>query len=58
MLERGEGFVDRNNKHHKQEIQGIDPHVSDRPSDQSTELGHLSHLDFHYRISSQPSSVD
>jgi hypothetical protein len=23
-------------------------HVSDRPSDQSTHLGHLSHLDSHY----------
>jgi hypothetical protein len=27
-----------------QEIHGIHPHVSDRPSDQSTKLGYLSHL--------------
>jgi hypothetical protein len=43
-------------------IQGICPHVSDRPSDQSTQLGHFSHLDSHYHSRSQktttPSSVD
>jgi hypothetical protein len=32
-------------KHHMQEIQGFRPHVSARPSDQSTQLGHLTHLD-------------
>jgi hypothetical protein len=31
-------------KHDIQKIQGICPHVSDRPFDQSTQLGHLSHL--------------
>jgi hypothetical protein len=40
MLERREGLADRT-QHHTQEIQGIRPHVSARPSDQSTQLGHL-----------------
>jgi hypothetical protein len=47
MLERSECLADWN-KHHIQEIQGICPHVSGRPSDQSTQLGHLSHLDSTY----------
>jgi hypothetical protein len=41
---------------------GIRPHVSARPSDQSTQFGHLSHLDSRYRSRSQvtttPPSVD
>jgi hypothetical protein len=41
---------------------GICPHVSDSPSDQSTQLGHLSHLDSCYHSRSKktttPSSVD
>jgi hypothetical protein len=49
-------------KHHTQEIQGICPHVSGRSSNQSTQLGHLSHLDSHYHSRSQKttthSSVD
>jgi hypothetical protein len=50
------------NQNLMQEIQGIRPHVSDRPSDQSTQLGHLSHLDTRYHSRSKkittPSSVD
>jgi hypothetical protein len=61
MLERREGLAD-STRHHIQELQGTRPHVSDRPSDQSTQLGSLSHLDSHYRSRSQktetPSSVD
>jgi hypothetical protein len=49
-------------EHHLQEIQRIHPRVFGRSSDQSTQLGHLSHLDSHYRSRSQktttPSSVD
>jgi hypothetical protein len=41
MFERREVLADLT-KHHIQEIQGIRPRVSDRPSDQSTRLGHLS----------------
>jgi hypothetical protein len=40
-------------EHHLQEIQGIHPHSSDSPSDQSTQLGHLSNLDSPYRSGSQ-----
>jgi hypothetical protein len=47
MLERSKGLTDWS-KHHIQEIQGIRPHVSDRPSDQTTQLGLLSHLDYRY----------
>jgi hypothetical protein len=61
MLQRSEGLVDWT-KHHLQEIQGICQHVSGRSSDQSTQLGHLSHLDSRYRSRSQKitilSSVD
>jgi hypothetical protein len=32
-------------RRHIREIQATRPHVSDRPSDQSTQPGHLSHLD-------------
>jgi hypothetical protein len=52
MFERSEGFADWT-KYHIQEIQGIRPHVSDRPSDQSPQLGHLSHLDSDYRSRSR-----
>jgi hypothetical protein len=49
-------------ENHTQETQGIRPHVSCRSSDQSTHVGHPSHLDSHYRSRSQksttPSSVD
>jgi hypothetical protein len=61
MLEWSPGLADRTEQH-TQEIQGIRPHVSGRPSDQSDQLGHLSHLDFHYHSRSKnittPSSVD
>jgi hypothetical protein len=52
MLERGEGLADwtRRLVH---EIQGIRPHVSDIPSNQSTQLGHLSHLESHYHSRSK-----
>jgi hypothetical protein len=43
MLKRSEGLAD-STKHHLQKIQEIRPHVSGRSSDQSTQLGHLSHL--------------
>jgi hypothetical protein len=52
MLERSVGLADRT-KHHLQEIQGLRPDISNRPSDQTTQLGHLSHLDSHYRSRSQ-----
>jgi hypothetical protein len=48
MLQRNEGLAD-STKHHSQKIQGISPSVSGRPSDQSTQLGHLSHLHFPYQ---------
>jgi hypothetical protein len=44
-----------------QEVQGIRPHASAGPSDQSSQFGHLSHLDLRYHNRSQqtttPSSV-
>jgi hypothetical protein len=43
-----------------QEIQGIckeSAHMSDRPSNQSTQHGHLSHLDSHYHSSSQKTTT-
>jgi hypothetical protein len=47
--------------HHTQKIQGISPHVSAGPLDQSTQFGHLSHLDprYHSRIqeTTTPSNV-
>jgi hypothetical protein len=52
MLERNEGIAD-STKHHIQEIQGIRPHVSDRPFDQSNQLGHLSHMDSNYHSRSK-----
>jgi hypothetical protein len=33
------------------------PHVSARPSDQSTQFGHLSHLDPHYHSTSQETTT-
>jgi hypothetical protein len=48
MLERSEGLADWT-EHHIQETQGISSHVSSRSSDQSTQLGHLSHLESRYR---------
>jgi hypothetical protein len=60
MLETSDSLADWT-KYHLQEIQGICPHVSGRSFDQSTQLGHLSHLGFHYRSSQKttlPSSVD
>jgi hypothetical protein len=61
MLERSEDLADWT-KHHLQEIRGIHPHVCGRSSNQSTQLGHLSHLDSHYCSRSQktttPSNVD
>jgi hypothetical protein len=60
MLERSEGLTDWT-KHYLQEMQGIRPHVSGRLSDQSTQLGHLSHLHSHHWGRSQttktPSSL-
>jgi hypothetical protein len=44
-------------KHHPQEIQGICPHGSCRPSDQSTQLGHLSHLDSYCHSRSQRTPI-
>jgi hypothetical protein len=52
MLERSEGLADWT-KHHIQEIEGISPHISGRSSGQSTQLGHLSHLESQYRSRSQ-----
>jgi hypothetical protein len=52
MLERREELRDWT-EHRVQEIQEIRPHVSDRPSDQSTQLGHLSHLESYYRSRTQ-----
>jgi hypothetical protein len=49
-----EGLVDWT-KHHRQEIQGICQHVSGRSSDQSTQLGHLSH--YHGRSKKNYNSV-
>jgi hypothetical protein len=40
-------------QHHIQEIQGISPHISTGPSDQSTQFGHFSHLDPCYHSRSQ-----
>jgi hypothetical protein len=61
MLERREGLAD-SSKQHTQEIQKIRPHVSARPTDQSIQVGYLSHLDFHHGIRNHktitPSSVD
>jgi hypothetical protein len=49
-------------KHHIQEIQGIHPHVSAGPTDQSTQFGHLFYLDSRYHGRSKkvttPYSVD
>jgi hypothetical protein len=57
MLERSEGLADWT-KHHIQETQEIRPHCSARPSDQSTQLGHLSHLDSdNYRSRSQKTTA-
>jgi hypothetical protein len=56
MLERSEGFADWT-KHHIQGIQGISPRVSARPSDQSTQLGYLSHLDLCYHSRSQKATT-
>jgi hypothetical protein len=39
MLEWSEGLADWA-QHHIQEIQGFSPHISDRPSDPSTQFGH------------------
>jgi hypothetical protein len=47
MSERSRDLADVT-EHHIQEIQAIPPHVSDSPSDRSTQLGHLSRLDSHY----------
>jgi predicted GIY-YIG superfamily endonuclease len=52
MLDWSEGLADWN-QHHIQEIQGISPHVSAGPSDQSTQFGHFSHLDPRYHSRSQ-----
>jgi hypothetical protein len=61
MLERREGLAHWT-EHHIQEIQWIRPHVSSTSSDQSTQLGHLSHLDSRYHSRSNktttPSYVD
>jgi hypothetical protein len=61
ILERSEGLAD-STEHHLQEIQGIDPHVSGRSSNKSTQPGHLSHLDSHRCTGSQktttPASLD
>jgi hypothetical protein len=61
MLERSEGLAYQT-EHHLQEIQGIRPRVSGCSSDQSTQLGHLSHVDSHYCCRRQrttiPFSVD
>jgi hypothetical protein len=46
MLELSERLAD--STRHIQKTKGIRPHVSDRPPDQSTQPGHLSHLDFRY----------
>jgi hypothetical protein len=40
-------------QHHTQEIEEIRPHVSARPSNQSTQFGYLSHMDPHYHSRSQ-----
>jgi hypothetical protein len=47
VLERSEGLADWT-EHHIQEIQRIRSHVSAGPSDQSTQSGHLSHLESRY----------
>jgi hypothetical protein len=50
MVERSEGLADWT-QYHIQEIQGIRlhvAHISNRLSNQSTQLGHFSHLDSHY----------
>jgi hypothetical protein len=61
ILEWSEAAADWTRRH-MQEIHGIRPHISDRPSEQSTQLRYLSHLVCHYRSRSQkittPSSVD
>jgi hypothetical protein len=56
MLERHKGLAVLT-KHHIQEVQGICPHVSDRPSDQSTQLGHLSHLNSCYHSRSKKNYI-
>jgi hypothetical protein len=38
-------------------IQGIGPHISGRSSDQSTQTGHLSHLESHYKVVSIISGI-
>jgi hypothetical protein len=44
MLEQSESLADSAH-HHIQEIQGTSPHISAGSSNQSTQFGHLSHLD-------------
>jgi hypothetical protein len=56
VLERSEGFADRTEPH-LQEIQGILPHVSGSSSNQSTQLGHHSHLDSHHWSGSQTATT-
>jgi hypothetical protein len=55
-MERSEAFADLT-KRHIQEIHWIRPHVSGRSSDQSTQLGHISHLDSHYWSRCQKTST-
>jgi hypothetical protein len=61
MMERSEALADWT-EHQLQEIQGIRPLPSGSSSDQSTQLGHLFHLDFHHwrrvRKTTTPSSLD
>jgi hypothetical protein len=44
-------------KLHIQEIQGIRPHVSARPSDQSIQLGNLSRLDHNCRSRTEETTL-
>jgi hypothetical protein len=55
-LERSEGLADWT-KHHIQEIKGIRSHVFGSAFDQSTQHGHLPHLDSHYRSISQKTTA-
>jgi hypothetical protein len=57
MLERSKGLADEPNMTYRKYKEST--HVSDRPSDQSTQLGHLSHLDscYHSRSKKNYNSV-
>jgi hypothetical protein len=52
MFARSERLSDWT-RNQTQEIEGISPHVSGTSSNQSAQLGHLSHLESHYRSRSQ-----